>query len=533
MVAADGIWYCARTESLTRRKGDEEMHKGTRSWGRSSITLLLVTAIVLSIPAPAIADGGIILSNSELWTQLEEGQQIAVVKLDTGSTAHVDLFISMLDNSGESHEVVFFLPLGHSPSEFSVEEKTSLDFDEQLTAELDELLATETRRVRSYRKAVQASLLLGTLFINGGWSWPVWMAVLLGGCTPAGAPAPLATFETESSQVAIYGVEGDTDLQALIETTGLDPSVKETLERQRGRQIAIVTLQTQPPIEEGSSHGREPVGQPGIHLAWTTQMSSDSEEASYAYPFGTGSAWAHPIEVTRVYVLAPPGVDFSVEYPELGPNVSGFVGGFFLGPARPRIAQAHGAAHAVENVVGDFGRVWRVTYLESNSAEDVIITRVAETTPATRAALRVKRNSETVLLVTWMIALLVAFGLWLTAWRYIMPRFLGTKYRWLELKLWRDALLCAILTPFTNPVAVLGALILALSTLSLSLEIGIMVLVVTLFALLTLLMFIHLFGRRAGVPDRRAALGYIVVVVAVNAVYLPFAVGYAALVGAL
>jgi len=195
------------------------MRKRTRSWGRVSITLLLAAAIVLSIPAPAIADGGPILSNSELWAQLEEGQQIAVVKLDTGSTAHVDLFISMLDNSGESHEVVFFLPLGYSPTEFSVEEKTSLDFDDTLTGELDEILATETNRVRSYRRAVQTSLLFGTLFINGGWSWPVWIAVLLGGCAPTGAPIPLATFETESTQVAIYGVEGDTDLQALIDTT--------------------------------------------------------------------------------------------------------------------------------------------------------------------------------------------------------------------------------------------------------------------------------------------------------------------------
>jgi len=275
------------------------------------------------------------------------------------------------------------------------------------------------------------------------------------------------------------------------------------------------------------------VGQPGIHLAWTTQLSSDSEEASYAYPFGTGSAWAHPIEVTRVYVVAPPGVDFSVEYPELGPNESGFVGGLFWGPARPRITEADGAAHAVENVVGEFGRIWRITYLDSNSAEDVIITRLAEATPATLTALRVAKYSQPVLLVTWMIALLVAFGLWLTAWRYIMPRFLGIEYRWSGMQLWRDALLCAILTPFTNPAAVLGALILSLFTVSLSMETGILALVVTLFALLTLLLFVRVFSRHAGVSGRRAALGYIVVVVAVNALYLPFAVAYAALVGAL
>src|SRR4030042_390792 len=220
-------------------------------------------SLLLIFPSAAVADGGPFVGNRELWTQREEGQQTAVVTLVSNNTAHVDLFISLLDNSGESHQVVFFLPLGTEATGVSVVEKTSLDFDRELTKKLDEALRSEAER----KNDVRFSLLVGSLPINGVWILPLTLALALVGCGQATAPE--ATFETDSSKVDIYGVNENTDLETLINTTGLDPSVKETLSRLRGQKIAVVTLQTQPPAEDGDRAG-QPTGQPGIHLAWTT-----------------------------------------------------------------------------------------------------------------------------------------------------------------------------------------------------------------------------------------------------------------------
>jgi len=105
-------------------------------------TIIVVTGWLLSFPSPALADGGPILSDPELWAVMKEGQQTAVVTLKGNKTVTVDLFVSLLDSSEQSHEVVFFIPLGTNPTDFSVIEKMSLDFDEKLTEELDEALRT-------------------------------------------------------------------------------------------------------------------------------------------------------------------------------------------------------------------------------------------------------------------------------------------------------------------------------------------------------------------------------------------------------
>lgn len=518
------------------------------------VTVTVIATLLLVLPAPAMADGGPILSDPELWGLLEEGQQIAVVTLGSSNTAHVDLFISMLDRSGESHEIVFFLPLGIDPTDFSVVEETSLEFDERLTEELDQILLREEERTASYRRSVRWSLLLGTMSINGGWSWPLWILWSLSGCGSAAAPPAIATYETESSQVAIYGIDKNTDLRALISTTGLDPAVQETLARLEGQQIAIVTLRTQPPPEEGDTSLRR-TGQPGIHLAWNTTLVSHSAEATYSYPLGTGSAWAHPIEITRVYVVAPPGVDFVAQYPKLGLDLSGFTEGGFRIQRRPRIISADGPAYALENAVGDFGRVWRVTYMYSNSAEDVVITRLPEMSPETLAALRRADLERPVRALTWLMSLVVALGIWVVAWRYTMPRLLGMQYQWLDLKLWRDALGWALLYPLTYPVALIATAVLAYVIVSIAwIAVGVVAqsivaelmnmmvdlvsVVATLLLLITSLglvsfLFSQKRSRTLGVSKGRAAAAYIVVVLLANGAYLLFAVGFAALVGAL
>jgi len=166
------------------------------------ITITVIGALLLALPAPALADGVPILTEPQLWAQLAEGEQIAVVKLGSDQTAQVDLFISLLDKSGESHKIVFFVPLGVEAANFRVVEEASSSFEGALTRQLDEAVKAATDRQASLKGNVRYSLLAGSLLINGGWSWPLWLVLfLLSGCAPQ--QSPIATFETPSSQVAI------------------------------------------------------------------------------------------------------------------------------------------------------------------------------------------------------------------------------------------------------------------------------------------------------------------------------------------
>jgi hypothetical protein len=502
--------------------------------------------LLLSFPSPAIADGGPVLSDPELWAQLEEGQQTAVVTLNSDNTVDVDLFVSLLDNSGESHEIVFFVPLGTDATDFSVMERTSLDFDRELIEELDVALRKEAES----KTNVWLSLLPPTLLTNGGWMLALCFPLLLSGCAGGvGPPSPEDTYETDSSRVDIYGLDEDTDLETLVNTTGLDPSVQETLSRLTGQRIAIVTLQTQPPLSpEDDYYWYEPTGQPGIHLAWITALVPQSDSVAYSYPLGTGSSWAHPIGLTRIYVVAPPGIDFTAEYPRLGADRSGYSGfteGLFYMSYYPRpLIMDHydTPSYAVDEAWGDFGHIWRATYTQSNSAEDVVISLGASGGFLTtvRQSLRGWGIVPTILL-----GLLIALLLWVVAWRYLMPRMLGTEYRWRDSRLWSDSLtylgINAGVVLAGAAVVMGGALLLAyfmgffLGTAGfvVVLIVGAVLIVAALFGVPSILLFVRRQRRKSGVSGGRAAGAYIVVGLVANAAYLALAFGYAALAGAI
>ena len=505
--------------------------KGCRRYGWMAVTTIMTLVVALAVPAPAAADGGPILSDPQLWAMLREGQQTGVINLGSGNTATVDLFVTMLDESGQSHEVTFFVPLGNDPMQFHAAEETSKEFDEAVTQSLDALLRAEVERQATYRTNVRGSLLLGTFLINGGWSWPVWLLWLLSGCGVAGAPTPLASYETPSSQVAIYGLSEDTDLQALIDTTGLSPAVQETLSRLRGQQIAVVTLQTQPVPAGGSSSG-PPTGQPGLHLSWKASLAPGPTQASYAYPLGTGDAWAHPIELTRIYVAAPPGVDFAIQYPELGESLSGYTAGGWSSQSVPRIQRATGAAYAVEEAVGDFGHVWRITYKDSNSTEDLVVTSLPALSAATQGALARQRLERGAGSLSWFVAPLVALAVWLVAWRYVMRRVLQVEYRWRERRFWFEALGWALLYPLTNGLIVLAGVVLTAVTVGVGLFVAAPILLLTLTGGVSIFFFARNRAQALGVSRRQAALAYLATMVMANAIFLGFGVFYLALLGA-
>jgi hypothetical protein len=511
---------------------------------KSCLATTLVTAcLLLCFPSATIADGGLVLSDPQLWAQLEEGQQTAVVTLQSDNTVDVDLFVSLLDSSGQSHEVVFFVPLGTEPRDFNVTEKTSLDFDEELVMELDDALRKEAVSPRLW-----LSLLPPILLTHGAWMLAVCLPLLLTGCgggEGGGRNQPEQTFETDSSRVDIYGLDEDTDLEALINTTGLDPSVQETLSRLTGQRIAIVTLQTQPPLPgDGDGGWHEPTGQPGIHLAWTTALVAQSAGVAYSYPLGTGSSWAHPIGLTRIYVVAPLRTDFTVEYPRLGTDYSGY-SGLYWGPfypsqaARPRIMDHYDTpAYAVDEAWGGFGHIWRATYTQSNSAEDVVISLAPSGGFLTtlRQSLRGWGIAPVILL-----GLLIALLLWVVAWRYCMPRMLGTEYRWRGSRLWQDSLYYLGLNAVVAVVIVLfgwpflyfmGFFVGTAGSVPVGIA-SVLLIFAALSGLPSILLFVRGQRREPGISGGRAAAAYMAVVLVANSAYLALAFGYVALAGAL
>jgi hypothetical protein len=394
---------------------------------RAAAFFFLIAMIAVFLPVPAIADGGPAVSY-ELWASLKEGQQVAVVTLLDKDRARVDLFISILDKTEQSHEIVFFVPLGTKTSYFNAIEKSLYHFEQQNTRDLDTIIrASATRK----QHALQV-LFSGALLTNGALLVPLWAPVLLAGCAAA-EPKPEVTLQTESSQIDIYGIEEDTNLDALIQTTGLPSSVVDTLSRLKGQQIAVVRLQTTPWSEgEAITPPGEPSSEPGLHLSWQTTLIPAESGTTYSYPLGTGEAWSKPIELTRVYVVAPKGLDFDTKYPKLGSDESGF--DIIEGAHISKYFQI--PAYAVDEARGDFGRVWRATYTMSNPSEDVVIA----TKPQSAYSRFLARAEETALMTSFFFAIVVGLLVWVLAWTFLMPRFLrGSAGPQVELR-WYHAL---------------------------------------------------------------------------------------------
>jgi len=473
------------------------------------ISLLIALAVTfIALPNPLKADGGPVVG-PHLWALLKEGHQIAVITLRDTETAEVDLFISLLDSTGESHEVVFFVPLGFTPDRFSVYEENSLTFDRRKTEGWDTIIHQDAQR----KQMAVNSLFGATLLTNGIWLLPLWIPVILSGCA---APPPEATFETDSTQVDIYGLNDDTDLEGLISTTGLDPSVRETLIRLRGQKIAVVTLQTQVQGVGDGSDGSRDFGEPGIHLYWTTTLAPGESGATYAYPLGTGAAWSHPIEMTRVYVAAAPGIDFSVQYPKLGLNASGHSG------TRQRIGDYFNvAAYAVDEAYSDYWHVWRATYTRSNAAEDIIITvRPQSVWSKVHRGLQSAGTGTAALIF----GLVISLGFWLLGWRYLMPRLLrtsspveisqlwatGLKYIGINLGLLIPGAILYMIWSFSGSNLVLAFLFI-------------------LFGGVSVIIYAASRFRQLGSGRFQALRAFILVTLASNGAYLIFAVIFAAL----
>jgi hypothetical protein len=479
-----------------------------------SLFLLLVFTALLAGPLPAKADGGTVVPY-DVWVNLKEGQQTAVITLKNEDTAKIDLFISILDTTSESHEVTFFLPLGTGAADFSVVEQGIHIFNAQTTVELDS-------SIRSYafnKNLALNELFGGTLLANGVLLVPLWAPLLLSGCS-AVAPKPEATFNTSSSQISIYAIDENTDLEALVKTTGLDSSVQEVLSRLRGQQIAVVKLRTQPQAEGTSASVEDSeAGEWGIHMAWTAALVSIESGSIYSYPLGTGASWSKPIELTRVYVVAPPGIDFDVTYPAIGSDQSGYT---------PRIDARivdyyHQPAYAVDEARGNFGRVWRATYTQSNSAEDiVIITRPQTLLSQIYAGIQTKA-----VILALIFALVFGLAFWVLAWHFLMPRLVGKEHdprnrlRWYYSLIYPAINLALIVIP--------GMILFLIFTFALA--IPSLVVLFLLFGGVSILAFVLVHARHLDVSRGKALAAFAKVTLASNGCYLVLALALAKLIG--
>ncbi len=379
-----------------------------------AIAALFIVMLAIAIPAPAFADGGPIVSH-DLWADLKEGHQLAVVTILDKDTVKVDLFISILDTTEQSHEVVFFVPIGQKSSYFTAVEEDLFTLNNVLTRDLDNII----RNRANEKKFTLQVLFTGSLLTNGSILAPLWIPMMLTGCG-ATQQQPEMTLETESSQISIYGIDDNTDLDALILTTGLPASVADTLASLKGQQIAIVKLHTQPQNEEtfGSEPTEQTQSEPGLHLSWQASLIETEAGPTYTYPLGTGAAWSKPIEITRVYIVAPAGMDFDVVYPKLGDDHSGYeiIEGAYINQF------VNIPSYAVNEARDDYyGRVWRVSYTQSNSTEDIVIT-VKEQSGFDKFFANVQGSG---LSLSFPFALIFATVIWVLAWLYLMPRFLG------------------------------------------------------------------------------------------------------------
>jgi len=62
-----------------------------------------------------------------LSAKLKEGQQVAVIRVHDTNTATVDLYVSILDQTGSPYHNLF-CPIGIKPNGFNVNEEDSLTF---------------------------------------------------------------------------------------------------------------------------------------------------------------------------------------------------------------------------------------------------------------------------------------------------------------------------------------------------------------------------------------------------------------------
>jgi hypothetical protein len=438
-------------------------------------SLLLLTLLLCAQPLLVTALSLDRIYELRQWTLLVESHEIGIVTLLNVDEAMVDLFIAPLSETDGQQSEVYVLPLGSDPIGLAVQEKARRDFADEATLDLDSVLRKAASSNRLYNADVSAALLVGTLFMHGGWIWPLWyfgpfssqaieeylfgytvlshqgnndlqvigsapgqdaaehavrpiVRPVLSSRSALAELAPLAMYETEHAHVAIYAIEEDTDLDQVISAIGLEPALREALERLRGQQVAIVTAKQYPPRppEERMAQSRFAY-EPGLHLRWTTSLAPGSDGPSLDFSIGATIGRGRPVELALVYIVAAPASDFAVRYPQVGQNMAGYD----RDTRMPHLMDATQPAYAVDEATWEEGRIWRISYLHSDLDHRVGVTHLLDRSEVVQEALQQEVTRQGLLRTTGPLSALIGMVVWVLAWSLVMPRKLeGPDGKW-------------------------------------------------------------------------------------------------------
>jgi hypothetical protein len=406
-----------------------------RACQKVTLAALLVGLLVLALtPIPTRADGFPITDDPADWYYLVEDQQIAVVTLKSPQEADVDMFISITDAGDKPHTVTFVLPFPMEPQGFNAEEVRQREFDAQVTDPLDRFIDEVQRFDDEVRGRLVIDALAGDLLV-GQPLYPLVSVLALGAfgsMTLDAGIAPQRVVTTEHSRTEIYQVVTQADLEALIARAGLPRETTDKMWRYVGRYLAVITIQTVPAPAD-----RQGLNALGLHFSFTTAFEQVGDAFQYAYPLSTGDIWSRPIPLTRVYVVAPGGVDVDVDYPAVGRAVGEedtsqalLYGGIRDRPGDPM--------HSIADADDGQRRVWRITYLAANPSKDVVVT--ARSAPPNMLLVARRALARFLADWSWIGFLGLAALVWLALWRVVVGRLLQPGYSFLGWRYWVDAI---------------------------------------------------------------------------------------------
>jgi hypothetical protein len=276
---------------------------------------------------------------------IRETTQTAFIEVRRDHSVLVDMYIGLRDESGKRRPIIFAVPFFSRPQQFSANEVPQREIKRR-AARADQIL----RRYWSARARLeQAPARLIPLF-----------SVL---CTPASPVLFVAarnasqrgqtgggeTYTTEHSRIEIIETTTREDLGALAKRYGLPERARQAIGRYLGKPVAIITIRPLPARTGPVRDSRVIASQPVLHLRFGQRMQRFSGDGGweYAYPLGTGAAWANPISRTEIYVVADARLNIVTDFPDEG-GLSSYASRAMASPRVARAADGHLQVHWAE-----------------------------------------------------------------------------------------------------------------------------------------------------------------------------------------
>ncbi len=178
----------------------------------------------------------------------------------------------------------------------------------------------------------------------------------------------------------------------------------------------------------------------------------------------------------------------------------------------------------MEDVRGDFGRIWRATYTQSNADEDIVIV----TMPQSLLGQLKTALQKNLIVITVIFAAVFGLAFWVLAWLALMPYLIGQEHdpkhrlRWYHSLIYPAINLAVILIAgmvLLFPVPFFGIYFLLI--------IGLLL----ILGPISILIFVFVHARHLRISRGRAFASFLSVTLASNCCYLVFSLVIASLAG--